>query len=127
MFAVDAFSGPRSSESGTTSEVTNFQALAEHYGRWTQSSPAGRRRPADVLTLAPARARRLELDEKYAATDDLEHHRWLHPHAGHGGAPDAADGGQGSPSADWLSMAAVTIGTLAVAPAAFWSAAGTRS
>jgi hypothetical protein len=33
---------------------------------------------------------------------------------------------EGSPSADWLGMAAVALGALAVAPAAFWSAAHTR-
>ena len=39
----------------------------------------------------------------------------------------AAGGGQGSPSADWLGMAAVAIGALAVAVGAFWAAARTRS
>lgn len=39
----------------------------------------------------------------------------------------AAGGGQASPSADWLGMAAVAIGSLAVALAAFWAAARTRS
>jgi hypothetical protein len=39
----------------------------------------------------------------------------------------AAGGGQGSPSADWLGMAAVALGALAVALAAFWRAARTRS
>lgn len=39
----------------------------------------------------------------------------------------AAGGQQGSPSADWLEMAAVALGALAVALAAFWLAARTRS
>lgn len=39
----------------------------------------------------------------------------------------AAGGGQGSPSADWLGMAAVALGALAVALAAFWRAARTRA
>ena len=39
----------------------------------------------------------------------------------------AAGGGQGSPSADWLGMAAVAVGSLAVALTAFWVAARTRS
>ena len=39
----------------------------------------------------------------------------------------AAGGGQGSPSADWLGMAAVAVGALAIALAAFWRAARTRS
>lgn len=39
----------------------------------------------------------------------------------------AAGGGQGSPSADWLGMAAVALGALGVALAAFWLAARTRS
>jgi hypothetical protein len=39
----------------------------------------------------------------------------------------AAGGGQGSPSSDWLGMAAVALGALAVALAAFWFAARTRS
>lgn len=39
----------------------------------------------------------------------------------------AAGGGQGSPSADWLGMAATAIGALAVALAAFWFAARRRS
>lgn len=39
----------------------------------------------------------------------------------------AAGGGQGSPSADWLGMAAVALGALAVALAAFWRTARTRS
>jgi hypothetical protein len=39
----------------------------------------------------------------------------------------AAGGGQGSPGADWLGMAAVALGALAVAVAAFWFAARTRS
>ena len=39
----------------------------------------------------------------------------------------AAGGGQGSPSADWLGMATVAIGALAVAVGAFWAAARTRS
>ena len=38
----------------------------------------------------------------------------------------ASGGGQGSPSADWLGMAAVAAGALAVALAAFWTAARTR-
>lgn len=38
----------------------------------------------------------------------------------------AAGGGRGSPSADWLGMAAVALGALTVALAAFWSAARTR-
>jgi hypothetical protein len=39
----------------------------------------------------------------------------------------AAGGGQGSPSADWLGMAAVALAALAVAVGAFWLAARTRS
>jgi hypothetical protein len=39
----------------------------------------------------------------------------------------AAGGGQGSPAADWLAMAAVAAGALAIALAAFWLAARTRS
>ena len=39
----------------------------------------------------------------------------------------AAGGGQGSPGADWLGMAAVAAGSLAVALAAFWAAARARS
>jgi hypothetical protein len=39
----------------------------------------------------------------------------------------AAGGGQGSPGADWLGVAAVAFGALAVALAAFWLAARTRS
>jgi hypothetical protein len=39
----------------------------------------------------------------------------------------AAGGGQGSPGADWLGVAAVAVGALAVALAAFWLAARTRS
>jgi hypothetical protein len=39
----------------------------------------------------------------------------------------AAGGGQGSPSGDWLGVAAVALGALAVAVAAFWFAARTRS
>ena len=39
----------------------------------------------------------------------------------------AAGGGQGSPSADWLGMAVVAVGALAVALAAFWFAARSRS
>ena len=39
----------------------------------------------------------------------------------------AAGGGQGSPSADWLGMAVVALGALAVAMGAFWAAARTRS
>ena len=39
----------------------------------------------------------------------------------------AAGGGQGSPAADWLAMAAVAAGALAVALAAFWLPARTRS
>jgi hypothetical protein len=39
----------------------------------------------------------------------------------------AAGGGQGSPGADWLGMAAVALGALAVALGAFWLAARTRS
>jgi hypothetical protein len=39
----------------------------------------------------------------------------------------AAGGGRGSPAADWLAMAAVALASLAVALAAFWSAARTRS
>lgn len=39
----------------------------------------------------------------------------------------AAGGGQGSPGADWLGVAAVALGALAVAPAAFWLTARTRS
>lgn len=39
----------------------------------------------------------------------------------------AAGGAQGSPTADWLGMAAVALGALAVALAAFWRAARTRS
>lgn len=39
----------------------------------------------------------------------------------------AAGGGQGSPGADWLGVAAVALGALAVALAAFWLAARTRS
>ena len=38
----------------------------------------------------------------------------------------AAGGGQGSPSADWLGVAAFTAGSLVVALAAFWLAARTR-
>jgi hypothetical protein len=39
----------------------------------------------------------------------------------------AAGSGRGSPSADWVEMAAVAVGSLAVALAAFWAAAKTRS
>jgi hypothetical protein len=39
----------------------------------------------------------------------------------------AAGGGRGSPSADWLGMAVVAVGSLAVALAAFSAAASTRS
>ena len=39
----------------------------------------------------------------------------------------AAGGGQGSPSADWVGMAVVALGALAVALAAFWIAARSRS
>jgi len=39
----------------------------------------------------------------------------------------AAGGGQGSPAADWLGMAAIALGALAVALAAFWFAARKRS
>jgi hypothetical protein len=39
----------------------------------------------------------------------------------------AAGAGQGSPSADWLGMAVVAVGSLAVALAAFRSSARTRS
>ena len=39
----------------------------------------------------------------------------------------AAGGGQGSPGADWLGMAVVAVGSLAVALTAFWTAARTRS
>jgi hypothetical protein len=39
----------------------------------------------------------------------------------------AAGGGQGSPGADWLGVAAVAFGALTVALAAFWLAARTRS
>lgn len=39
----------------------------------------------------------------------------------------AAGGGHGSPSADWLGMAAVALGAIAIALAAFWTAARTRS
>ena len=39
----------------------------------------------------------------------------------------AAGGGQGSPGADWLAMATVAVASLAVALAAFWTAARTRS
>jgi hypothetical protein len=39
----------------------------------------------------------------------------------------AAGGGQGSPGADWIGVAAITLGALAVALAAFWLAARTRS
>lgn len=39
----------------------------------------------------------------------------------------AAGGGQNSPTGDWLGMAAVALGALAVALAAFWTAARTRS
>ena len=39
----------------------------------------------------------------------------------------AGGGGQGSPGADWLGMAAVAAGSLAVALGAFWTAARTRS
>ncbi|HSJ18087.1 MAG TPA: hypothetical protein VK920_08330 [Solirubrobacterales bacterium] len=39
----------------------------------------------------------------------------------------AAGAGAGSPSADWLAMAAVALGALAVALGAFWLAARTRS
>ncbi len=39
----------------------------------------------------------------------------------------AAGGGHGSPSADWLGMAAVAVGAVGVALAAFWVAARTRS
>lgn len=38
-----------------------------------------------------------------------------------------AGGGQGSPSADWLGMAVVAVASVAVAMAAFWLAARTRS
>ena len=39
----------------------------------------------------------------------------------------AAGGGQGSPTADWVGMAVVAAGSLALALAAFWTAARTRS
>jgi hypothetical protein len=39
----------------------------------------------------------------------------------------AAGGGRGSPAADWVGVAAVAVGALAVALAAFWFAARTRS
>jgi hypothetical protein len=39
----------------------------------------------------------------------------------------AAAGGQGSPGADWIGVAAIALGALAVALAAFWFAARTRS
>jgi len=39
----------------------------------------------------------------------------------------AAGGGHGSPGADWIGVSAVTIGALAVALAAFWLAARTRT
>jgi len=39
----------------------------------------------------------------------------------------AAGGGHGSPSADWLAVAGVTLGALAVALGAFWLTARTRS
>ena len=39
----------------------------------------------------------------------------------------AASGGHGSPRADWLGLALVAVGSLAVALAAFWAAARTRS
>jgi hypothetical protein len=39
----------------------------------------------------------------------------------------AAGGGQGSPAADWIGMAAVAISAVAVALAAFWLAARTRT
>jgi hypothetical protein len=39
----------------------------------------------------------------------------------------AAGGGQGSPGSDWLGVVAVAVGALAVALAAFWFAARTRS
>lgn len=39
----------------------------------------------------------------------------------------AAGGGQGSPGADWLAVAAIALGALSVALAAFWLAARTRS
>ncbi|MFI4977254.1 MAG: hypothetical protein ACHQC8_01030 [Solirubrobacterales bacterium] len=39
----------------------------------------------------------------------------------------AAGGGQGSPGADWLSVAGVALGALAVALGAFWLVARTRS
>jgi len=39
----------------------------------------------------------------------------------------AAGGGQGSPSADWLGMTVVAVGSLSFALAAFWLAARTRS
>jgi hypothetical protein len=39
----------------------------------------------------------------------------------------AAGGGRGSPGADWIGVAAVALGALAVALAAFWVAARTRS
>jgi hypothetical protein len=39
----------------------------------------------------------------------------------------AAGGAQGSPSADWLGMALVAVGSLAVALTAFWAAARTRA
>ena len=39
----------------------------------------------------------------------------------------AAGGGRGSPGADWIGVAAVAFGALAVALAAFWFAARTRS
>ena len=39
----------------------------------------------------------------------------------------AAGGGQGSPGADWLGMAAVAVGALTIALSAFWFAARTRS
>lgn len=39
----------------------------------------------------------------------------------------AGGGGQGSPDADWLGMAVVAAGALAVALGAFWAAARTRS
>ena len=39
----------------------------------------------------------------------------------------AAGGGHGSPAGDWLGVAAVALGALAIALAAFWRAARTRS
>ena len=39
----------------------------------------------------------------------------------------AAGGGRGSPAADWRGVAAIALAALAVALAAFWLAARTRS